>query len=186
MIQHTPPAATYCYENLGERHIRLLKLLVSSNADPTYNLIETSLDSAPPYETVSYVWGREQDRSQALTFASSQTVHVTPTLQHTLSHLYSRCQTGYLWLDQICIDQSNILECNQQVGLMGEVYSKAQRVLIWLGEGDEDSQHLSTLLDITSTSIQQQHSFNHRRLSIRKLLALPWFGRAWVVQEAVL
>ncbi|KAF2254645.1 HET-domain-containing protein, partial [Trematosphaeria pertusa] len=124
--------AAYRYKALGERHIRLLKVPGSSKDAPAYDLIETSLDAAPPYETISYVWGK-QNRSQILTFRTAETVRITPALQVTLSYLRFHCRTGYLWIDQICIDQSNTLECNQQVAIMGEIYGKAQRVLIWLG-----------------------------------------------------
>lgn len=199
--------AAYRYKALGERHIRLLKVPGSSKDAPAYDLIETSLDAAPPYETISYVWGK-QNRSQILTFRTAETVRITPALQVTLSYLRFHCRTGYLWIDQICIDQSNTLECNQQVAIMGEIYGKAQRVLIWLGElgeEDDDSSHLTTLLAFAPTSTPHQNTFDHfsrkiepllkdgidpangyRRSSIRNLLTRPWFGRAWVVQEAVL
>jgi hypothetical protein len=39
-----------------------------------------------------------------------------------------------LWIDSICIDQNAIEERNHQVKLMGNVYQRANRVLIWLGE----------------------------------------------------
>jgi hypothetical protein len=192
------------YGDLEKRHIRLLKLVESFNADQAYDLVETSLDAAPPYETISYVWGK-QERSQTLAFQSSGTIRVTLSLEDTLARLRSQCQTGYLWADQICINQSNTIERNQQVEIMGEIYSKAQRVLIWLGSEGDDYRHITTLLDVASVSFQQQETFDQfslkvdpilndntnaangcRRSSIRQLLALPWFCRAWVVQEAVL
>lgn len=39
-------------------------------------------------------------------------------------------------IDSICIDQNSIEERNHQVKLMGNVYQRASRVLIWLGEED--------------------------------------------------
>lgn len=39
-----------------------------------------------------------------------------------------------LWADAVCIDQSDVEEKSHQVNLMGEIYGRASRVLIWLGE----------------------------------------------------
>jgi hypothetical protein len=39
-----------------------------------------------------------------------------------------------LWIDGVCINQTDILERNRQVQLMGEIYSRASCVLIWLGD----------------------------------------------------
>jgi hypothetical protein len=45
-----------------------------------------------------------------------------------------------LWVDAICIDQKkdkdSTWERNQQVKLMGEIYVKAVRVLVWLGPAE--------------------------------------------------
>jgi hypothetical protein len=48
----------------------------------------------------------------------------------------------YFWIDQICIDQKNKEEQSNQVELMGSIYSKSIRTLIWIGEGDGDG-HLA-------------------------------------------
>ena len=39
-----------------------------------------------------------------------------------------------LWIDSICINQTDIPEKNIQVAMMGEIYNKADQVVIWLGE----------------------------------------------------
>jgi hypothetical protein len=38
-----------------------------------------------------------------------------------------------IWVDAICIHQSNLEERNQHVKMMGEVYRKAETVRVWLG-----------------------------------------------------
>ncbi|KAK4098470.1 hypothetical protein N658DRAFT_476979 [Parathielavia hyrcaniae] len=42
-------------------------------------------------------------------------------------------QVSHLWIDAICIDQGSPAEKAAQIPLMGEVYSRAGRVLAWLG-----------------------------------------------------
>ena len=40
----------------------------------------------------------------------------------------------WLWVDSICIDQSNVEEKAQQIVLMPEIFNNAWSVTIWLGE----------------------------------------------------
>lgn len=42
-----------------------------------------------------------------------------------------------LWVDAICIDQDNEREKSSQVTMMGSIYANAERVVAWLGEGNE-------------------------------------------------
>ena len=35
-----------------------------------------------------------------------------------------------LWVDAMCIDQANVAERNMQVALMGQIYAKADAVLM--------------------------------------------------------
>jgi hypothetical protein len=39
----------------------------------------------------------------------------------------------WLWIDALCIDQSNAMKRNHQVQQMGLIYSQAERVMVWLG-----------------------------------------------------
>lgn len=44
-----------------------------------------------------------------------------------------------MWIDAVCIDQTNLLERNHQVGMMGDVYRNAMQVRAWLGLERHDS-----------------------------------------------
>ncbi|KAK0715467.1 heterokaryon incompatibility protein-domain-containing protein [Lasiosphaeris hirsuta] len=51
-----------------------------------------------------------------------------------------RTQTApgtYLWVDALCINQADVSERNQQVSIMGQIYSNALRVISWLGVDDK-------------------------------------------------
>jgi hypothetical protein len=50
-----------------------------------------------------------------------------------------QAQALSIWIDAICIDQSNTQERNQQVSMMGDVYGSATTVWVWLGPGTKDS-----------------------------------------------
>ena len=51
---------------------------------------------------------------------------------HRVSHLTERLP---LWVDQICIQQSDSKERNHQVSMTGEIYARAARVRIWIETG---------------------------------------------------
>jgi hypothetical protein len=42
-----------------------------------------------------------------------------------------------IWADAICMNQDDPLERNHQIKLMTRIYSKAKRVLVWLGPDPE-------------------------------------------------
>ncbi|KAJ6282319.1 ankyrin repeat-containing domain protein, partial [Bipolaris maydis] len=100
---------------------------------------------------------------------------------------------GYriLWIDAVCIDQGDEKEKGHQVQQMGEIYQMAERVIIWLGTGSEDSDNLMEFLgtlssntEVHSTSQLVPHNLQDRyRESMRKLLERPWFRRVWIIQE---
>ncbi|KAL2687893.1 hypothetical protein Neosp_005462 [[Neocosmospora] mangrovei] len=48
--------------------------------------------------------------------------------------------TLYIWIDQICINQSDVKERNSQVMLMGRIYKQSRLCLVWLGGDDQFSQ----------------------------------------------
>ena len=64
---------------------------------------------------------------------------VTPTLLEALQRFRDPDRVVTLWIDQICICQERIKERNQQVQLMGSIFKRAQKVMVWLGEDYEDS-----------------------------------------------
>ncbi|EXF84170.1 hypothetical protein CFIO01_05673 [Colletotrichum fioriniae PJ7] len=47
-----------------------------------------------------------------------------------------------VWIDAICIDQTNPREKAVQIPLMGEIYAQSSAVYIWLGKQDRDLQGL--------------------------------------------
>ena len=137
-----------------------------------------------------------------------QPFNITASLHHTLWVFRETGQTGPFWIDAICIDQTNMEERAQQVGLMGEIYSCASVVYIcprlnpkiiepvYLASqtcatklrdeyGDRvtgfsiDSSHTGFLSDLAYSLIAQSSLLD----AVSEFLANPWFSRVWVVQE---
>jgi hypothetical protein len=60
------------------------------------------------------------------------TLSVTASVARALPYLVKASQTGYLWIDQVTIDQRHIVERNEQVRMMGDIYSQSFRCMVWI------------------------------------------------------
>jgi hypothetical protein len=133
-----------------ERSIRLLRILPdrddfdalrdSDSVDVFIKLETFPFDQPLEYEALSYTWGKAiyaegEDEStndpgiSHTIMINSETFVVAENLYDGLLELRNDVE-GYLWVDAICIDQKNDQERASQVMLMGEIYSKAKRVIV--------------------------------------------------------
>jgi hypothetical protein len=101
------------------------------------------------YDAISYCWGHST--ATKMVYLHGKLLRVTETLHTALQSLRRKESPVLLWVDQICIDQSQaaVIERNQQVQRMGEIYANANSVIIWLGKptriSDEIFDCLNTL-----------------------------------------
>ena len=100
---------------------------------PSYSIVHFNLENAPLYEAVSYVWGSPR-RSHKIMLMDGRTLYVTTSVAYAMPYLANACQTSYLWIDQITIDQSNLDERSEQVKIMGQIYRQSHRCLIWMDD----------------------------------------------------
>ena len=84
---------------------------------------------------------------------------VTVNLYTALSRLRDPSLQRILWVDAICINQENPEEQGQQVQLMAKIYSKAHRVIVWLGEAADDSDEALRAI-CAATTKQSMNSSN--------------------------
>ncbi|EHK48775.1 hypothetical protein TRIATDRAFT_180369, partial [Trichoderma atroviride IMI 206040] len=89
----------------------------------------------PGFEALSYVWGNPAVTNDIT--CDNRKRAVGKNLYDALERLRLPDKDRVLWVDALCINQSDNKEKTQQVRIMGEIYTRAQRVLIWLGNGDD-------------------------------------------------
>ena len=192
------------------RKIKLLKLEPGLPSDDIVcNIRCTSLDGCSKYEALSYVWGDADFTSPVI--CNDKERQITTNLAAALRHLRDVEKPRTIWIDALCIDQEDPNERSEQVRMMGDIYSRADRVLIWLGpEGPETRPALQALQQLESYFYGQydrypsisddSSSMGYLRVSSRdslgdnpldvdwqslaEFLNRPWFQRLWVVQEA--
>ena len=140
-------ANTYEYERLNStRDIRLITLRPGVGDETIFlNVEHTSLDEKPAYEALSYVWG-PQNPSHTVQ-CNNASLAVGGNLRDALRCLRKPDAPRVLWIDRIAIDQKDMAERAQQVALMGDIYSSASLVVIWLGTADDSTEPAFGLLN---------------------------------------
>lgn len=166
-----------------------------------YSLVETSFEDAPSYEALSYVWG-STERSETVALADGKFLRVTKLLKAALAFVEVQCATGYLWIDQVCIDQDDTIERGEQVKIMGQIYSSCERVMVWLGRMNVGPGFAEGGEKDRDVSVQKVSALGYLGGWLRKMagsddapttgilwheiVRFSWFQRAWVFQEIVL
>jgi hypothetical protein len=168
-----------------KQEIRIIHLLPGQFDDSiNIELVPVSLSNspAPHYDALSYVWGREQSPTPAL--VNGRSVTITSNLDIALRYFRDEQDEKTLWVDAVCINQRDNVEKGPQVQMMGQVYSKAGRVLVWLGPASDGSDEL--LERIRQGVTEEDISDATLQSSSLSMLGRPWFTRIWVQQEIAL
>ena len=95
---------------------RVKQLFQSKNLDKPYS-----------YEALSYVWG-SPSMTEPLG-CDGKSIYITPKLRDALQRLRLVDRHRALWVDQICIKQSDKDERSSQVALMDRIYRMAKQVI---------------------------------------------------------
>jgi Heterokaryon incompatibility protein (HET) len=129
-----PDSELYMHKPLKNETSLSLLLKKGRNKDPLEcELIEFSIDTVAIYEALSYACGPKTPQKCIL--CQGKKLPITESCEAALLHLRYPFGGRLLWVDSFCIDQTpmNNIEKNQQLPLMGHIYSRATDVLIWLG-----------------------------------------------------
>lgn len=151
------PNGGYTYKTLPNAgtYIRILTLDLDRN-ELISSLEVYPIAHAPAYDALSYAWGNETPTASL--FCDGTTISVTPHLlagieqiRHEAQRLLRKAKGHFrslslggrkmrVWIDAICIDQVDSAEKAEQIPLMSQLYSKAERTLVWLGAAADGSE----------------------------------------------
>lgn len=193
---------------LGE--IRLLEVRRKPNLELDIRIRHLKLEDCPEFDAISYTWGNFE--LQRVILIDGKWLRVAQNAYDILQERASLFKTTLLWMDCICINQTDDHEKGFQVGMMSKIYQKASRVVIWLGNSEDGAQAFSLLEDlskraqpipvnhdapavvqgiISETEKGRAHRFafferfDPRFAALARLLKHDYFFRAWVIQEIV-
>jgi hypothetical protein len=174
----------YIHEELAlgsVKQIRLIKLLPGSSVHPLRCTLSTAnLDDLPEYEALSYTWATENgdDKKSRQIYCDNGVLPITANCHAALRQLRKVFAPRILWVDSICINQSNVGERNHQVGLMDRIYRLASMVHVCI----HDSNH-----DYTESMCWLRSAKKHRKQSAIKqtteLFRRRYFTRVWVSES---
>ncbi|CAJ2505055.1 Uu.00g124490.m01.CDS01 [Anthostomella pinea] len=188
-------------------HFRILTLHPGITTAPLRGSLAVHELTAPPaYEAISYAWG--PTTPTALLECSGRALRITGSLDTALRAFRWGDRPRELWIDQICINQHDTDERSQQVQRMRDIYSQANRVLSWLGEDDGSARGplAKDLIAKICAVVRRHQVYREKRFppeeylrvhglplwddpswcAMGDMLQLPYFKRAWVIQEIVM
>jgi hypothetical protein len=191
-MQTTNTPTEYHYSHLNYtlgQEIRLVILLPGVLDDPVRcEITHVNLEDNPEYDAVSYTWATEygdSSLSRKINISNGfYFVPVTINCEATLRQLRQPGSRRKLWIDALCIDQSNISERNHQVGIMDRIYTKASCVRMCI----QDEMNTSMPIDYADlfSHIKKGTPTESQVNQFRQLFSLRYFQRAWVIQEVAL
>ena len=204
-------AFQYTPIDLDGRAFRLLRVQRGNFGDEIFcELFDAYLgeeEGGIPYESLSYTWG--SDKKTHKVFVDGKPLFITENLNTALHYLRKSDEDRIMWIDAICIDQSNVHERGHQVLHMRHIYTQAQSVIFWLGTATPETDTAMDLMkylqkkmfettddwlsvaDIYYTCWRKMNMGTDGILpthiyqsAFQKLLDRPWFDRIWILQEA--
>jgi hypothetical protein len=168
----------YRYQPLldGPHSIRLLRLKPGTDEAEIrceiFNYRLRTDRSSGPYEALSYVWGNSEQRRRL--FVSDNNpwngtqayLDITVNLFAALRRIRDPDIEKNIWIDAISINQSDIEERGSQVGFMASIYAYASRVIVWLGDGQDDcAAAFGLILEATDAHQRDSHELSERSKS---------------------
>ncbi|KAI1424335.1 hypothetical protein F5Y12DRAFT_785471 [Xylaria sp. FL1777] len=140
------------------RVFRVIKLLPSTRSwfSPFREILNIEIlevnvdDAAGEFDTLSYSWGNGAvDRIVIVSPLRSNetgrgysTIRISASLESALLSLVRNANTEAsrpIFADQICINQADNAEKAQQVALMGDIYARSAKTIVWLGEDTRET-----------------------------------------------
>jgi hypothetical protein len=172
----------------SKKQIRLLS--VYDNVDPssllTGELHVANLDA--DYTALSYVWGDWHNRRPIRINGVDTTI--TASLEIVLNRLRTEKKVTSIWIDAICINQTDSTEKSHQVQMMGDIFLHANlQTFLWLGEAENHSDEAMKLLSIVDKPYFDDYDPEIPSLALEglgHLLKRDWWKRMWVIQEMML
>jgi len=161
------------YTALKQNEIRVLRS--TSTKDLVFDLVHISLESKPCYCALSYTWGTPKFTHRVI--VGNQQIRVTENLHDALRQLTNRQQDkspsivpgNLLWVDAVCIDQSNTIERGQQICLMKMLYEQAHKVYVWLGKPEKE------IYNELAAQKMAEFTKRHRRFTANDKPYRPWW-----------
>ncbi|KAF5253710.1 hypothetical protein FANTH_1402 [Fusarium anthophilum] len=142
---------------------RLLEILTGASDVVQCKLHVCSLqENEAAYEALSYTWGKpdisSHRRIEIIFNGIGHSMSISSSLYIALRQLRRSNASRVTWADAICINQDDVKERGQQVALMGQIFSGAWQVVVWLGVESDHCLCGNTVLEASLSSVSNAFS----------------------------
>ncbi|KAB5527980.1 heterokaryon incompatibility protein-domain-containing protein [Coniochaeta sp. 2T2.1] len=195
------------YRALAGKEIRLLTFEPDQQTDTPLRLRMRHVDlreleqERHGYHALSYACGTGPKDIHIV--VNDANFMISSELEKALRHLRLYSNTNSIWVDAICISQSDLDERADQVLMMKEIYESAARAVVWLGEERPGQTEIAVsflrerirvddegnLVDELEANTKLAGSVNDPACDAAwkelyyHIFQAPWWKRIWVVQE---
>jgi hypothetical protein len=174
---------SYQYLPLGDMEFRLIRILPERMSKLKCEIVHQSLEDPPDYVAISYAWGDGVDTKPLV--LQGATIPVSASLYDALKAIRQKKAEALVWVDALCIDQLNKDERATQVRIMGQIYSRAMSVAIWLGpEADDSALAVQLLEQVAHNVVSPQRIQSLRKYpdsaALFELFKRDYWKRLWV------
>ncbi|OAL03178.1 HET-domain-containing protein, partial [Phaeosphaeriaceae sp. SRC1lsM3a] len=163
-----------------ETRFLCLAALIGDEADQLlrFDIEIGSISNPPDFQALSYCWGK--DLGKAEIWVSGTKLNVSTNLEAALRSSGVAVGTR-IWVDAICINQNDLYEKSYQVKMMGQIYSKAKKVITWLGVEAPYSYAAARVVNkITRRCMTEQVDID---IGLAELFSRSYWERVWIIQE---
>ncbi|KAF6824037.1 HET domain-containing protein [Colletotrichum musicola] len=184
---------------------RFLRIASASrDTDPVVcSLVQIPLAERPRFAALSYMWGPETPTETVR--VNGRQFEVRKNLAGALRCLRRQMagmSVGLFWIDALCINQADVEERSRQVRMMGQIYLRAQEVVVWLGAKYQT--YVDKLARIpagqppllgfrrdkrrqaTAAASQHEKRMDLEQDMVKALMADGYWSRLWIIQEVSL
>lgn len=202
----------FAYEKLdhGTDSIRVLEVLPGPVRSKIRCTMRHTNISSAEYACLSYTWQPSHPQHEVEINGHQCTVgeNLYQFLNAYRMFMADDAQEKHykkIWIDALCINQNDVPEKNHQVSQMGKVYQGSAQVLIWLGILAYDTLNFIEDMNLHGEKLDEimehEDDFDSRKAAFlskndlpkdlwseqyQLFWALPYWQRAWIVQEIML
>ncbi|PNP78651.1 hypothetical protein FNYG_07997 [Fusarium nygamai] len=154
-----------------------------ANDEVVCTLIPVNRDGAE-YHALSYEWREPSNDDPSIT-VNGHKVQIRRNLFDALRSIRKPTEDQKLWVDAICIDQSDVDEKSEQVSMMGNTFSRAIGVIAWLGPANDDSDLAMDLMSDDKSldaSLPSLSKDSREGNALSALCYRTYWRRVWIIQ----
>ncbi|KAH9997685.1 heterokaryon incompatibility protein-domain-containing protein [Xylariaceae sp. FL0662B] len=178
---------------LSTSQLRILEILPkepTGKIEGRYHIINLEDLNNTNYTALSYTWDKVNTVEDLREIQINDQPFFVRINLHNFLERASRSMAGrFIYIDAVCVDQSDPAEKGHQVQMMTAIYSQASEVMVWLGLADPDPEISAGLASLSSNTSWASSDLNPNRdeeKALNFIYSRPYWERVWIIQEILL